>query len=300
MSEGECRFGTVAVVGRANVGKSTLMNLLLGERLAITADRPQTTRHRILGVATRGSVQVALVDTPGIHGRTRRELNRTLNRNAESALAGVDLVLFVVAALRWTPDDDLVVARVRESGLPVIGVVNRVDQVRDKSTLLPFLEELAGRLSLTAVVPLSARTGDNLEALWQELATHLPRGPHGYDPDTLTDRSERFLAGELVREQLVRHFGDELPYSVSVAIEQFRRDESGRVHVHAIIWVERESQKAIVIGRGGKRLREVGANARHGMQALFDSPVHLETWVKVRAGWPDDPRALRQFGYEGE
>jgi len=298
VSESTTRFGTVSVVGRPNVGKSTLVNQLLGESLSITADRPQTTRHRILGVVTRGATQVALLDTPGIHGNARRQLNRSLNRSATGALTGVDVVLFVVAAQRWTDDDDLVLQRLGEVEAPVIGIVNRVDQVADKSQLLPFLEEFAGRHPFAAIVPLSARTGDNVAALWQELEALLPAGEHAFDPDTLTDRSERFLAAELVREQLVRRYGDELPYAVSVSIEAFGNEPSGLIRIGAVIWVERDSQKAIVIGRGGEKLRDTGTAARMRMERLFGGRVHLDLWVKVRADWSNDARALREFGYD--
>lgn len=292
------RFGTVALVGRPNVGKSTLTNRLLGADLSITASRPQTTRHRILGVISDGPVQVALVDTPGIHGRARRMLNRTLNRNAVGALAGVDLVLFMIAAERWTEDDEAVVERLREVNVPVIGIVNRVDQVANKKRLLPELERFSQVLPMATIVPLSARTGDNVDALWREVTDRLPLGEHRYEPDTLTDRSERFLAAELVREQLMRRYGEEVPYSLSVGIDEFETTEDGRSSIAAVIWVERESQKAIVIGRGGERLRDVGTAARQRMQRMFDRPVHLELWVKVRADWPDDQGALRQLGYE--
>lgn len=300
MAEQPSRFGTVAVVGRPNVGKSTLVNRLLGERLSITAGRPQTTRHRILGVVTRDSTQVALVDTPGIHGHAKKQLNRTLNRSATAALTGVDLVLFVVAAGRWTEDDDRVVQRLREVDAPVVGVVNRVDQVRDKSSLLPHLAAFAERLDMAAVVPLSAKTGDNVDALWSEVLPRLPAGEHAFAADVLTDRSERFLVAEIVREQLVRRYGEELPYAVSVEIEQFSEQANGRVVIGAVIWVERDSQKAIVIGHGGERLRDVGTRARQGVQRLLDRSVHLDLWVKVRPNWSDDARALREFGYEDQ
>lgn len=300
MIEEPSRFGTVAVVGRPNVGKSTLMNRLLGERLSITAGRPQTTRHRILGVVTRENAQIALVDTPGIHGHAKKQLNRTLNRSATAALTGVDVVLFVTAAGRWTDDDDRVVQRLQEVDAPIVGIVNRVDQVRDKSTLLPHLAAFAERLDMAAVVPLSAKTGDNVDALWSELLPRLPEGEHAFAPDVLTDRSERFLVAEIVREQLVRRYGEELPYAVSVEVEQFSTQENGRVVISAVIWVERDSQKAIVIGHGGERLRDVGTRARQGVQRLLDRSVHLELWVKVRPNWSDDVRALREFGYEDE
>lgn len=297
----QTRFGTVAVVGRPNVGKSTLVNRLIGEQLCITADRPQTTRHRIMGVVTRDALQIAFVDTPGMHGHQRRRLNRLLNRSAGAALAGVDVALFVVAALRWTDDDALVRDRLRQAGVPVLGVVNRVDQVRDKTALLPFLESFSRELDMIAIVPVSARTGDQLDTLWQELEPLIPAGPHAFDPDTLTDRSERFLAAELVREQLVRQLGDEVPHALSVEIERFEDDEQeDRLVVGATIWVERPGQKAIVIGAGGSGLKQAGSRARERMARLFGRRVHLDLWVKVRAGWSDDARMLRQLGYDGE
>jgi len=294
----DSQYGVVAVVGRPNVGKSTLVNRLVGARICITASRPQTTRHRVLGVLTDGAFQVAFVDTPGIHGHEKKQLNRALNRAAASALADVDLVLFVVGVGRWEDDDALVCRRVRESGLPVIGVVNQVDRVRDRKRILPFLDEFSHRLPLEAIVPLSARTGENVDALWGEIRARIPKGPHAFEDDMLTDRSERFLAAELVREQLVRRLGEELPYALAVEIERFVERDDGRVDIDARIWVERESQKAIVIGAGGTRLKEIGTAARQAMQRLFDTGVNLQLWVKVRPGWSDDTRAVRQFGYD--
>ena len=294
----ESQYGTVAVVGRPNVGKSTLVNRLVGARICITASRPQTTRHRVLGVVTEDPLQVAFVDTPGIHGRERRQLNRALNRAAASALAGVDLALFVVGVGRWEDDDALVCRRLRESGVPVIGVVNQVDRLRDRKRMLPFLEEFSRRLPMAAIVPLSARTGENVDALWGEIRPRIPPGPHGFDDDALTDRSERFLAAELVREQLVRRLGEELPYALAVEIERFSERDDGRVDIDARIWVEREGQKAIVIGAGGAQLKEIGTAARQSMERLFATGVNLHLWVKVRPDWSDDTRSLRQFGYE--
>lgn len=294
------QFGVVAVVGCPNVGKSTLVNRLIGERLCITASRPQTTRHRILGIVTQGSLQIAFVDTPGLHGSARRQLNRSLNRAATAALTGVDAALFVVGAERWGDDDALVRDRLQASGIPVIGVVNQIDRIKDKSRLLPFLERFSRELDMTAIVPLSAWRGDNIDGLWQELAAHIPRGPHQFEADDLTDRDGRFLASELIREQLTRRMGEEVPYSLTVSIERFEPMEDGRTGIDAIIWVEREGQKAIVIGRGGERLKAVGASARQAMQRLLGTGIHLELWVKVRPGWSDDPKALRQFGYEME
>lgn len=294
------RSGVVAVVGRPNVGKSTLVNRLIGERLCITAKRPQTTRHRVLGVVTRGDTQIAFVDTPGIHGGVRKALNRALNRAAAAALAGIDAVIFVTAG-RWSEDDDLVCRRLAEAdGAPVIAVLNQVDRVRDKRALLPQLEALQQRVQPVAVIPLSARTGDNLEALWAELTPLIPVGEHAFDADVLTDRSERFLAAELVREQLVRRLADELPYATTVEVERFEPMADGRTGVDAVIWVEREGQKGIVIGAGGERLKAIGSAARQRMQKLFGVGIHLQLWVKVKADWSDDLNALRQLGYETE
>jgi len=292
------RCGVVAVVGRPNVGKSTLMNRLIGERLSITASRPQTTRHRIQGVYTDSDLQVIFVDTPGLHGGARKQLNHALNRTASAALAGVDYAVFVVGVGRWSDDDALVRDRLLEAGLPVIGAVNQIDRLRDKKTMLPYLEALSGRLEMEAIVPVSARTGANVDRLWATLAERAPYGEHLFAADALTDRSERFLAGELVREQLTRRLGQEVPYALTVGIERFETLEDGRAGIDATIWVEREGQKAIVIGRRGERLKAVGAGARQAMQRLFGMGVHLELWVKVLADWSDDPRALQRFGYE--
>lgn len=296
----DSRYGVVAVVGRPNVGKSTLINRLLGERLNITASRPQTTRHQLLGVYTEGDLQIAFIDTPGLHGDARKQLNRNLNRTAVAALTGVDVALFVVTGDRWRDDDDLVRERLAASGVPVIGVVNQIDRTRDKTQLLPFLERFSQRLPMEAIVPVSARTGDNLDALWSELRPRIPEGEHGFEDDALTDRSERFLAAEMVREQLTRRLGEELPYSVTVTTERFEALEDGRTLIDAVIWVERDGQKAIVIGKGGERLKEIGSNARQSIQRLFGQGVHLELWVKVRADWSDDRSALRQLGYDTE
>lgn len=296
----QTRFGVVAVVGRPNVGKSTLVNRLIGERLCITASRPQTTRHRILGIVTDGDLQIAFVDTPGLHGNASRQLNRSLNRAATAAITGVDVALFVVGAGRWDDDDALVRDRLREAGVPVIGVVNQVDRIKDKKTLLPFLESFSGQLDMEAVVPLSAWTGDNVDGLWSELRERMPEGEHQFEADDLTDRDERFLAAELIREQLTRRMGQEVPYALTVSIDRFEAMEDGRTGIDAIIWVEREGQKAIVIGRSGESLKAVGSSARQAMQRLFGTGIHLELWVKVRADWSDDARALRQFGYETE
>ncbi len=296
--ENPLRCGFVAIVGRPNVGKSTLLNRILGMKLSIVSRKPQTTRNRILGINTRDRYQVVYVDTPGLHAREPRRLNRMLNRNATAALQGVDLVVLVLEAGRWTPDDDLVLTRIQQAGLPVIAAVNKVDRVPEKAELLPYLQTLSERHDFQALVPISAERGTNVEALEAEIVQRLPRSETLLFPeDQITDRSERFLVAELIREQLMRQLGEEVPYSTTVEIERFRY-ERGVAHIHAVILVERDGQKAIVIGKGGQQLKRIGQRARHAIEQLLGHRVFLELWVKVREGWADDDRALRSLGYE--
>ncbi|TVR63446.1 MAG: GTPase Era [Candidatus Competibacteraceae bacterium] len=290
------RVGHAALLGRPNVGKSTLLNRLIGQKLSITAPKPQTTRHVILGIQTLPEAQIVYVDTPGLHRQGRRALNRYLNRAAASVLGYVDVVVFLIEALRWTEEDQDVLARLADFAGPVVLAVNKVDRIADKSRLLPFLQEMAGRRSFAEVVPMAALKGDNVAALEQVITRLLPFGDRLFPEDQITTLSERFLAAELVREKLTRLLREELPYALTVEIEQFVED--GRlVRIHAVIWVERESQKGIVIGGGGATLREVGRQAREDLERLLDRRVYLETWVKVREGWSDDERALRGLGY---
>ena len=288
--------GTVAIVGRPNVGKSTLLNRMLGQKLAITSHKAQTTRHSILGVKTTEQGQILFVDTPGIHERGGSALNRYLNRTARAAIADVDLVLMLVEALRFTKEDDLALRAVAEAGPPVIAVINKVDRLRDKTALLPFLQSLSERHGFDAMVPVSAKSGDQIEALEQAIMARLPEGENLLPPDQLTDRSERFFAAELLREQLTRRYAQELPYRTTVEIERFE-DEGGRYLIHALIWVERPSQKAIIIGHRGEALKAAATQARLAMQRLFDCPVHLEVWVKVKDSWSSDEAALASLGY---
>ena len=290
------RCGTVAIIGRPNVGKSTLLNRLLGQKLAITSHKAQTTRHTILGVNTLDGGQILYVDTPGIHQRSASALNRYLNRAARAVVADVDLVLFVVEAQRFTAEDQVALAAVAEAGTPAIAAVNKVDRLADKGQLLPYLQELAGRHRFLELVPVSASRGIQTDELEQAILAALPEGENLFPPDQLTDRSERFLAAELVREQLVQRYGDELPYRTTVAIERFE-EHDGRYEIHALIWVERESQKAIIVGRHGEALKGAATQARLEMQKLFDRPVHLEVWVKVKQSWSSDEAALASLGY---
>ena len=292
--------GYVAVIGRPNVGKSTLVNALVGAKVSIVSNRPQTTRHRLLGIATYPEGQLLLVDTPGIHRGEGKQsstaMHRMMNRAARGALEGVDAAVLVVEAGRWDDEDTLAFEALRDAGVPVVLAVNQVDRIRDKTMLLPYLQKVTEGRNFAAVHPVSALKRNGLEALVAALFALLPEQPALYGEDEITDKSQRFLAGELVREQLMRQLGAELPYATTVEIESFTVDGT-MLRIGAVIWVERDGQKAIVIGKGGTRLREIGTKARQAMERLFDSKVFLETWVRVRQGWSDDEAALRTMGY---
>ncbi|MDX1634052.1 MAG: GTPase Era [Marinobacter sp.] len=289
------RCGFVAIVGRPNVGKSTLLNHILGQKVSITSRKPQTTRHQVLGIKTEGPVQAVYVDTPGMHEEEPRALNRYMNRAATSALKGVDVVIFVVDQTHWTTADEMVLEKLQGLPCPVILAINKVDRVEKREMLLPHLDMLAKKRDFAEVIPLSALKGHNLEPLEQAVNRFLPQSVHFYPDDQITDRSERFLAAELVREKITRQLGAELPYSVAVEIEEFRRDGK-TLHISALILVEREGQKKIVIGERGDRLRSIGQEARTDMETLFDSKVMLRLWVKVKRGWADSERALKSLG----
>jgi len=291
------RCGYVAIVGRPNVGKSTLLNYLLRQKISITSRKPQTTRHQVLGIKTDGPNQVIFVDTPGLHKSAGKAINRYMNRAATAAIKDVDLVLLVVDRTAWTDEDEMVLQQVLQSALPTILVVNKVDLLADKSELLPHLEVLAAKAEFAAILPLSALHRHNIEELENEILNFLPESVHLFPEDQITDRSQRFLAAEIVREKIMRQLGDELPYAVTVEIEDFSQD-GNVLHISALILVETKGQKKIVIGEGGSRLRAIGTEARTDMEPLFDSKVMLRLWVKVKAGWSDDERALRSLGYE--
>lgn len=291
------RCGYIAIVGRPNVGKSTLLNYLLGQKLSITSRKPQTTRHQVLGIVTEGDDQMIFVDTPGMHREQPKAINRFMNRAATSVLGHVDVVLFLVDRTRWTPEDDLVARALEEVKAPVALVINKIDMLDDRNVLLPWAESLSAQNRFDAVIPISALRANNLEQLRHYIRSHLPEAPHFFPDDQITDRTERFLAAEFIREKIVRQLGDELPYSTAVEIEAFRQE--GRVlHIDALIYVERDGQKKIVIGDKGSRLRAIGTDARKDMEQAFDSKVMLKLWVKVKSGWSDDDRALRSLGYE--
>ncbi len=297
--EGPHHCGFAALVGRPNVGKSTLMNALLDRKLSIVTPKPQTTRHRIVGILTSEHHQIAFVDTPGIHSGQKRALNQAMNRSALASLDDADVLVFVVEALRFTDDDERVLTRIRSTGRPAILVVNKVDRISPRSRLLPFLAQMAERHPFVEVVPLSARREGEAERLAEVIARHLPEGPPLYPPEQVTESSPRFLAAEIIREKLTLQLHEELPYGLTVEIEQWYEDaESGRFVVGAIIWVEREGQKAIVIGNQGERLKEVGRAARYDLNELLGRRIHLELWVKVKENWADNANQLRRFGYD--
>jgi GTP-binding protein Era len=292
----ETRSGQIAIVGRPNVGKSTLLNQLIGEKLSIVSQRAQTTRHRILGILTRPDAQYVFVDTPGFQTRHGNALNRAMNRSVRQALAEVDVVLLVVEAGRFD-DRDRVVLRLIPDDRPVIIVVNKIDQFKDKAQLLPYLARLAGEGEFTAIVPVSAMRGVQTEVLLNETRKHLPNTEWLYGEDEMTDRSERFLAAEYIREKLFRLIGDELPYAAAVEIEKFVVDGALR-RISAAILVDREGHKSIIIGSGGTIIKRIASEARQDMQRMFDGQVFLEVFVKVKSGWADDERMLKTLGYD--
>jgi GTP-binding protein Era len=290
------RCGYIALVGRPNVGKSTLLNRILGQKISITSRRPQTTRHRVLGIKTLPHAQLIYVDTPGIHDFNGRAMNRYMNRTASSVLADVDVVVFLVEGLRWTADDELVLEKLARTGSPVILAVNKIDALEKREALLPGLQALAEKFRFTEIIPVSARKGDNIAALESCIEALLPEASPLFPEDQVTDRSVRFLAAELIREKLFRKLGRELPYGLTVQIEEYR-SEPGMTHIHALIWVERDSQKNIVIGKGGRVLKEVGREARLDIEEMIGNRVNLKLWVKIKEGWADDERALHSLGY---
>jgi GTP-binding protein Era len=292
------RSGFVALAGRPNVGKSTLLNALIGQKLSIVTPRPQTTRHRVIGLLQLAQAQIAFVDTPGLHHGPRRALNRSMNRTAAAAVGESDLVLLVVEALKWTDEDDLALSRIRATEHAVVAVVNKIDRVRPRERLLPYLRQLAERYAFKEIVPISASKGDNLDALRRVIVANLPQGEAMFPRDQLTDRSLSFRIAETIREKLTLELVEELPYGVAVEVEQIETEEDGQKSVSAVIWVDRPGQKPIVIGAQGARLKRVGRAARLELNRLLGERFHLTLWVKVREDWADDARALRQLGME--
>ena len=292
------RCGFIAIVGRPNVGKSTLLNRILGQKISITSRKPQTTRHRIMGVDTQGDFQAIYVDTPGLHIEEKRAINRLMNRAANSSLSDVNLVFFLVDGTHWTDDDEMVLTKLQKSNFPVVLCVNKVDNVPDRNQVMMHMMDMSKKMEFVDVVPISAKHGRNIDVLREHVRKHLPKATHHFPEEYVTDRSQRFMASEIVREKLMRFTGEELPYSVTVEIERFDYNpDTDGFHINALILVERHGQKKMVIGKGGEKIKTIGREARLDMEELFGRKVFLETWVKVKSGWADDERALRSLGY---
>ena len=292
--------GFIAIVGRPNVGKSTLLNKILGQKISITSRKAQTTRHHIVGIHTEGAYQAIYVDTPGLHIEEKRAINRLMNRAASSAIGDVDLIIFVVEGTKWTEDDEMVLNKLHAAKAPVVLAINKIDNVKEKDELLPHITELSQKFDFVEILPISAQRGKNVHILQKIVRDSLREGVHHFPEEYVTDRSQRFMASEIIREKLMRFTGEELPYSVTVEIEQFKVNERGVYEINGLILVEREGQKKMVIGAKGQKIKTIGIEARADMERLFDAQVHLELWVKVKSGWADDERALRSLGYMDE
>lgn len=293
------RCGYVGLIGRPNVGKSTLLNHMIGQKISITSHKPQTTRHRILGIKTTDEAQFVFVDTPGMHQGGKHAMSRYLNRAASSTLNDVDVVVFLIEALKFADEDAAVLAKLKTLDVPVVLAINKVDRVNEKEKLLPFLAEMGQKMAFADILPVSALKDINLTEIEQAIGRHLPESAPFFDEDQITDRSVRFLAAEIIREKLTRTLHQELPYNLTVEIEKFEHGAEQTL-IHAVIWVERDNQKGIVIGKNGERLKEIGKQSRLDIAKLIERRVHLELWVKVKEGWSDDERALHSLGYSDE
>lgn len=293
------KFGYIALIGRPNVGKSTLLNCFLSKKLSITSKKPQTTRHRIMGIKTFDDIQLVFLDTPGLHIGEKGALNRYMNRAALKTLSEVDVVLFLVEGTNWRDEDKWALEKIKEANLPTILVINKIDLVKQREELLPFIEARQAEYDYRSIVPISALKGDQLDTLQTCIVENLKNEMHYYDPNQLTDRSDRFVAAEIVREKLMRNLGQEVPYNLTVTIDAFEESQ-GLIKIAVVIWVEKPGQKAIVIGKNGMMLKKISTQARHDMQAYFEKKVYLQSWVKVKSNWSDDERALNQLGYRDE
>lgn len=289
--------GFIAIVGRPNVGKSTLLNQLLGQKVSITSRKAQTTRHRIMGIDTHDNYQAIYIDTPGLHIEEKRTINRLMNRAASSSINDVELVIFVVEGTHWTTDDEMVLNKLKAQNLPTLLVINKIDNVADKSRLLPHIDKIRRQMPFVEIVPISAEKGIGIDTVANIVRQYLPEGQYHFPEEYITDRSQRFMAAEIVREKLMRFLGEELPYSITVDIEQFTTNQRGGYDIHALILVERISQKKMVIGYKGQKIKTIGIEARKEIEVLFNKKVHLELWVKVKAGWADDEKILHNLGY---
>lgn len=295
----DCSSGYVAIIGRPNVGKSTLLNRILGQKISITTRKPQTTRHRILGIKTSEHSQVVYVDTPGLHREKKRAINRYMNKAASRTINDVDIIVFIVERLKWTDEDQYVLDKLESIKIPVILTINKIDQINDRKKLLPYMADVSKKMNFHQLIPISARTGKSVVELEKIIAQLLPSSDWLFPKDQVTDRSQRFLAAELIREKLMNRLGQELPYELTVEIEQFKKKKS-LLSISAIIWVERQSQKAIIVGKKGEGMKAVGEAARKDMEKCFGEKIFLQLWVKVKHGWSNSERALHSLGYMDE
>jgi GTP-binding protein Era len=291
------KSGYIAIIGRPNVGKSTLLNKLIGKKISITSRKPQTTRNQILGIKTVNGIQAVYIDTPGLHKTEKNAMNRYMNRLADSVIADADVIVFMIDATRWHDEDEMILEKLPKGGAPVILVINKVDLIKDKGELLPFIEKLQVKFNFTEIIPLSARKEGSADALEKVIMRFLPEGPHLFPDDQVTDKSERFQAAELIREKLILATGQEVPYSTTVVIEEFKHEEK-MLRISALIWVEREGQKPIVIGKSGERLKMIGTAARKDLEKLFNKKVFLQLWVKVKDDWTNNDTFLSSLGLE--
>jgi len=289
--------GYVTIIGRTNVGKSTLLNNLIGQKISITSRKPQTTRRHIIGVNTDDNYQIIYIDTPGMQDSPANAINRYMNKEASNAIAGIDLLIYMVEALKWTALDEHVLKLIKDQTVPIILVVNKIDKVKDKEPILPYLKELSEKMNFKEIIPISALSRNSLRPLEQCIKGLLAEGPFQYPDDQVTDQPQRFFAAEFIREKLIKRLGDELPYSLTVTIDSFVEKEK-IIHIDAIIWVATQGQKAIVIGQQGEGLKVVGSQARRDMERMFDCKVFLRTWVKVKDKWMDNELAIKQLGFD--
>ncbi|VAY02354.1 GTPase Era [Arsenophonus endosymbiont of Aleurodicus dispersus] len=292
--------GFVAIIGRPNVGKSTLLNKLLGKKISITSRKPQTTRNCIMGIDTEGNYQIIYVDTPGLHVEEKRTINRLMNQAASSSIGDVELIIFVVEGIHWTIDDDMVINKLRYLPCLVLLVINKIDNIVDKTSLLPYIKFLSNKMNFRDIVPISAEKGIGIDIITNIVRQLLPEAAHHFPVDYITDRSQRFMAAEIIREKLIGFIGDELPYAVAVEIDQFVLNERGGYNIYGLVLVERDGQKKIVIGNKGSKIKQISIEASIDIEKLFATKVHLELWVKVKSGWADDELALRSLGYIGD
>ncbi|MFP3013918.1 MAG: GTPase Era [Arsenophonus sp. NC-QC1-MAG3] len=297
MSKQKTYCGFVAIIGRPNVGKSTLLNQLLGQKISITSSKPQTTRHRIMGIETEGNYQTIYIDTPGFHLEEKRAINRLMNRAASNSITDVELIIFVVEGTYWTINDEMVINKLSHLLCPVLLVINKIDNLVDKTLLLPHIEFLSKQMNFLDIVPISTKKGTGIDFITKILRQNIPEAIHYFPSGYITNRSKRFMAAEIIREKLMRFLGDELPYSTTVEIKKFIVNERGGYNIYAIILVERGGQKKIVIGNKGSKIKKIGIASRMDMEKFFATKVHLELWVKVKVGWADDEHVLRSLGY---